>query len=75
MGQFYQIQKNFDSTHQDLSKTVPTAPLASFPAELRAFEVRAFLTKIDVFTHTTETGDVRGAKNRVSDQKSKKRKS
>ena len=44
------IQKNSGSTHPGLSKTVPTAPLAPFPAELGAFKVWAFLTKIGVAT-------------------------
>ncbi len=46
MDKFHKIQKNFDSTHLDLSKTVPNASLAPFPAELGAFEVWAFLVKI-----------------------------
>ena len=41
-----QIKINSDSTHSCNSKTVPTASLAPFPADLLAFEVGAFLAKI-----------------------------
>ena len=50
VAQSTRIQKNSGSAHRGLSKTVPTAPLAPFPAELGAFEVWAFLTKIGVAT-------------------------
>ena len=44
-----QIKNNSDSAHPDLSKTVPTAPLAPLAAELRDPEVKAFFAKIAIF--------------------------
>ena len=55
-----QIQKNSDSAHPDLSKTVPTAPLAPLAAELRDPEVWAFFAKIAIFATESDV-----AQNRV----------
>ena len=80
VAQTTRIQKISDSTDRGLSKTVPTAPLAPFPAELGAFEVWANLTKIGVATTENDVFDPKvsqtaekiafGVKNRVKGMRS-----
>ena len=72
-------QKHSESTHSGDSKTVPTASLAPFAAELRIFEVWPFSAKIRVATtenhrksQFSDFGAAFGRKNHVFDQKSHK---